>query len=123
MVVITIYSNEHYLASPHVMFEIDFKRLCEEHGYKVIDISYHHNFQEETMKYLRNNSSPVSLSVRLSPDLIVSKGNDTKFYELKTSLSKDIMRMEAYQLMLNQIREVHFKTPCIYAYKGRLSNG
>ena len=33
------------------------------------------------------------------------------------------MRLEAYQLMLNQIRETHFHTPCIYIYRGAFSNG
>ena len=74
------------------------------------------------MWHLRNNSSLVSLSVRLSPDLIVYKRDDTKFFELKTGKSKDIIRMEAYQLMLNQIREVHFHTPCIYVYCGNMSD-
>jgi len=115
-------SKEHYLAYPHVIFENDFKRLCEDKGYNVIDISYHHNCEQSTMWKLRNNISPVSLSIRLSPDLIVYKGNDSKFYELKTGNAKDIMRMEAYQLMLNQIRETHFKTPCIYVYRGKFSN-
>ena len=69
------------------------------------------------------NSSPASLSIRLSPDLIVSKGNDTKFYELKTGKARDIIRMEAYQLMLNQIREIYFHTPCIYVYRGEKSKG
>ncbi len=33
------------------------------------------------------------------------------------------MRLEAYQLMLNKIREVDFLTPCIYVYRGAFSNG
>ena len=114
--------KEHFLAYPHVLLEEDFKKLCKEKGYEVIDISYHHNCEEDIMWKLRNNISPVSLSVRLSPDLIVYKDNDSKFYELKTGNASDIIRMEAYQLMLNQIREVHFKTPCVYVYRGKFSN-
>lgn len=123
MVVITIYLWEHPLANEHLIFEKDFERLCKDRGYTITDISYHHNYLQESMNKLRNNPSPVSLSIRLMPDLIVSKGNDTKFYELKTGRAKDIMRMEAYQLMCNQIREIHFHTPCIYVYRGAFSNG
>lgn len=123
MVVITIYSWEHPLANEHIILEKDFENLCKERGYTITDISYHHNYLQESMNNLRNNPSPVSLSIRLMPDLIVSKGNDTKFYELKTGRAKDIMRMEAYQLMCNQIREIHFHTPCIYVYRGAFSNG
>ena len=118
-----IYSWEHPLASEHLILEKDFKKLCEERGYSITDISYHHNFQKESIYSLQNNPSPVSLSIRLTPDLIVSKDGDTKFYELKTGRAKDIMRLEAYQLMCNQIREIYFHAPCIYVYSGAFSNG
>ena len=54
--------------------------------------------------------------------MMVSNGNSTIFCELKTGRSSDIMRMEAYQLMLNQIREKHFCTPVLYFYRGVVSN-
>lgn len=76
--------KEHFLAYPHIEFEENFKKICEEKGYKLTDISYHHNYKDETMGDLRINTSPVSLSIRLVPDFIVSKDGDTKFYELKT---------------------------------------
>lgn len=120
---ITISTYEHPLASEHLMFEKDFRTLCKEKGYKVIDISYHHNFPNSTLTNLRIDFSPVSLSIRLCPDLIVSKRGDTKFYELKTGRARDIIRLEAYQLMLNQIREIHFYAPCIYVYRGAFSSG
>ena len=115
-------SYEHPLAYKHIDLEKEFTSICNDKGYKVIDISYHHNYPEGTMNILRNNISPTSLSIRLSPDLIISKGDDTLFCELKTGYSTDIMRMEAYQLMLNQIRETQFCTPCLYVYKGAISN-
>lgn len=123
MVVITICSWEHPLANEHVILEKDFENLCREKGYTITDISYHHNFPQETIRDLKNNPSPVSLSIRLTPDLIVSKDDDTKFYELKTGNFEDVIKVEAYQLMLNQIRENCFCTECIYVYRGTLTNG
>ncbi len=113
---------EHPLAYKHVDLERDFTDICNKSGYKVIDISYHHNYPPQVTNSLRINSSPVALSIRLSPDLIISKDSDTIFCELKTGYSNDIMRMEAYQLMLNQIRETSFCTPCLYVYRGAISN-
>ena len=55
--------------------------------------------------------------------MMVSKDNDTFFVELKTGNAKDIMRVEAYQLMLNMIREQYFCTPVFYIYRGRKTNG
>lgn len=114
---------EHPLAYPHLELEKDFSLMCEEHGYKVVDLSYHHQYDSSTKGKLRGDFSPASLSVRLSPDILVQKENTSTFYELKTGNSEDIIKVEAYQLMLNQIRENCFCTECIYVYRGVLTNG
>ena len=118
----TTYSNEHILAYPHVDFERDLTSTFTKNGFKVTDLSYHHNYKQETMNDLRSNPSPVSLSVRLSPDMMISKKDKTCFCELKTGRSKDIIRLEAYQLMLNKIREQYFATPVFYFYRGVASD-
>lgn len=122
MEVKTTYLNEHILAYPHVDFENDFTSILINNGFKVTDLSYHHNYKQETMNDLRSNQSPVSLSVRLAPDMMVSKKGKTCFCELKTGRSRDIIRVEAYQLMLNKIREEHFATPVFYFYRGVASD-
>ena len=85
----------------HVNLENAFTSICEKMGYKVVDLSYHHNYQTKVIYALRKDSSPTSLSVRLSPDMMVSKDGNTFFVELKTGNSDDIIRVEAYQLMCN----------------------
>ena len=97
--------------------------MCEERGYKVVDLSYHHQYDSLTKGQLRSDFSPASLSVRLSPDILISKNNKSVFYELKTGTSEEVIKMEAYQLMLNQIRENHFGTECVYVYRGALTHG
>lgn len=116
--VITISTYEHILAKPHCYFERDFISLCKESGYKVTDLSYHHNYKPEVMASLRADCSPASLSIRLSPDMMVSKGDKTFFVELKTGNHEDKIQVEAYQLMLNQIREKYSCVPCLYVYRG-----
>jgi len=117
------YSYEHPLAYSHLSLEKDFTSLCERFGYRVTDLSYHHNYDTKVIYALRKNPSPVSLSIRLSPDMMISKDGETMFVELKTGRSDDIIRLEAYQLLCNQIREKYFHTPCLYVYRGRYTNG
>lgn len=111
-----------YLAWNHCSFEHEFESLCKDKGYVVVDLSYHHNYKEEVMRELRKDSSPTSLSVRLAPDMMISKEGKTIFCELKTGRSKDIMRVEAYQLMCNIIKERFLFTPCLYIYRGGFSD-
>lgn len=119
----TIYSSEHILAYPHIDFENDLTSILTKNGFKVTDLSYHHNYKPQTMSHLRSDTSPVSLSVRLAPDMMISKDDETIFCELKTGRSKDIIRLEAYQFMCNRIREEYFCTPVLYLYRGVASDG
>lgn len=114
---------EHPLAYPHIDLEKEFAQMCTECGYKVIDLSYHHQYDSTTKRQLRGDFSPASLSIRLSPDILVSNKEKSVFYELKTGNSENSIKVEAYQLMLNQIRENCFCVDCIYVYKGAFTNG
>ena len=71
-----------YLAWNHCSFEHEFESLCKDKGYVVVDLSYHHNYKEEVMRELRKDFSPTSLSVRLAPDMMISKEGKTIFCEL-----------------------------------------
>ena len=53
---------------------------------------------------LRRCDAPASLSIRLNPDLLVIKDGQAVLYELKTGNRDDKVYLEAYQLMINQIR-------------------
>jgi len=43
--------------------------------------------------------------------------------ELKTGKNKDVLRVEAYQLMVNQVGEKLLHVPCLYVYRGKISDG
>lgn len=106
--------------------EKEFTDLCSKYGYEVIDLSYHHNYSDEKAEVLRRDFSPASLSVRLSPDMMIQKSSDglykSSFVELKTGNSRNI-QMEAFQLLQNKTLEKTLRTPCIYVYRGKVSNG
>lgn len=111
------------IASKHLVFEKDFTELCKQKGYSVIDLSYHHNYDLSTANRLRRDSSPACLSVRVSPDILVLRKNkESQYYELKTGNAKNVIHLEAYQLMCNQVRETGMRTPCIYVYRDALSD-
>lgn len=93
--------SEVYIAQDHINLEHDFAELCLRHGYKVADLSYHHNLPYHTKEILRSSNTHASLSVRLSPDIIIVKDGQSLLCELKTGNNKNILRVEAYQLMLN----------------------
>lgn len=114
------------IANKHLQMEKEFALLCKEKGYEVIDLSYHHNYSDETAEALRRDYSPASLSVRVSPDLLIQKESGglykSSFVELKTGNSS-VMQAEAFQLLQNKVLEKNLKTPCLYIYRGKLSNG
>lgn len=110
------------IAQDHVNLEHEFTKLCLHNGYKVADLSYHHNLPEHTIRTLRSANDNASLSVRLSPDLFITKNGKSMLCELKTGKNKDILRVEAYQLMLNQIGERYLKIPCLYVYCGKITD-
>lgn len=105
--------------------EKEFSEYCKGKGYEVIDLSYHHNCDDETAGALRKDFSPASLAVRVSPDMLIQKSvggvYKSSFVELKTGNSK-VMQMEAYQLLHNKVMEKNLKTPCIYIYRGKVSD-
>jgi len=105
--------------------EKDFTSLCKEKGYDVIDLSYHHNYSDEAAEALRRDFSPASMSVRVSPDMLIQKSRDglykSSFVELKTGNSS-VMQMEAFQLLQNKVLQKTIKTPCLYVYRGKLSD-
>ena len=76
---------------------------------------------------LRRDYSPASLSYRVSPDMLIQKQRDglykSSYVELKTGNKKTAVQMEAYQLLYNKVMEKNLRTPCIYVYKGTMSNG
>lgn len=92
------------IAYKHTHLETSFVRLCEDRGYDVVDLSYHHNYPESSCDILRKCDTPASLSVRLTPDLFVTKDGGGALYELKTGNRQDKVYLEAYQLMMNQIK-------------------
>lgn len=111
------------IANKHLLFEKDFERFCEERGYELVDLSYHHNFKDENASKLRRDFSPASLSIRLNPDLLVQKKHTNSFFvELKTGNCKNVIQVEAYQLLQNKVKEKYLKTTCLYIYRGELSN-
>lgn len=113
------------IASEHVRFEKDFSQYCRERGYELLDLSYHHNYGDSIASSLRRDHSPASLSIRLSPDLMVQKLKEPAFnsffVELKTGNTKKVIQCEAYQLLRNKVCEKYLRTPCIYIYRGGLS--
>ena len=119
-------SDEVAIAQKHAQMEREFANLCKRRGYEIIDLSYHHNFKDDVANQLRRDFSPVSLAVRVSPDMMVQKEENgmyrTIFVELKTGNSKT-MQMEAFQLLQNKILEKNLKAPCLYVYRGRSSDG
>lgn len=114
------------IASKHVQMEKDFLMFCNQKGFEVADLSYHHNFDDGTAETLRRDFSPSSLSVRTKPDLLIQKSCDGKyksiFVELKTGNSRNV-QMEAFQLLQNKIIERGIKAYCLYVYRGKLSGG
>lgn len=115
--------KEVYIAQDHVNLEHEFTKLCLQRGYKVADLSYHHNLPMHTKKILRECNDHASLSVRLSPDICITKEGKSTLCELKTGKNKDTLRVEAYQLMANQIKEKYLDIPCLYVYCGRITDG
>lgn len=114
------------IAGKHLVMEQDFQQLCNKTGYTIIDLSYHHNADGKTANELRRDSSPVSLSVRLTPDMMIQRKNkdryDSSYVELKTGNNKRVIQMEAYQLLQNKVLEKYAKASCLYVYRGALSN-
>lgn len=112
------------IANKHLCMEKDFIILCKEKGYEVIDLSYHHNYNDEAAGALRRDFSPASMSIRVSPDMLIQKPVDgfykSSFVELKTGNSS-VMQMEAFQLLQNKVLEKTLKSPCLYVYRGKLS--
>ena len=110
------------IAYKHTHLERAFTQLCEDRGYEVVDVSYHHNFPEDSCDMLRKCDAPASLSIRLNPDLLVIKDGQATLYELKTGNRDDKVYLEAYQLMINQIRQTCLNVPCIYVYRGVITD-
>jgi hypothetical protein len=106
--------------------EKDFMSLCNERGYTVVDLSYHHNFSDEAAASLRRDFSPSAMSVRVSPDLLIQKQINGSwkgsFVELKTGNSK-VIQMEAFQLLQNKIQSKYLDSKCLYVYRGMVSGG
>lgn len=110
------------LATGHAQLENRFKQICNEHGFRYIDLSYHHILPDKDVTTLQREMTPCSLAVRTSPDFIVMTGNGSVFFELKTGSSRNRITLEAYPLMCNQIKEAELCCPCIYIYSGACSN-
>lgn len=91
----------------------------------MIDLSYHHNCDDGTAASLRKDFSPASLSVRVSPDMLIQRNEGglykSCFVELKTGNTKNLIQMEAFQLLQNKVLEKNLKTPCLYVYRGKVS--
>ena len=111
------------IAQEHINLEHDFTELCMRHGYKVADLSYHHNLPHHTANILRSSQTPASLYVRLSPDMLIVKDGNSTLCELKTGSRSDQLYVEAYQLMINQVAETQLNVPCLYIYRGDISEG
>lgn len=111
---------EHPLAREHNAFEKEFVKICKKNGLDIVDMSYHHLYPDHTKTLLRSSTTPVSLLVRTTPDFICL--NDGKYYELKTGKRPDRLNIEAYPLMCNRIRSKYLGIPCIYVYKGAITN-
>ena len=110
------------IAQDHVNLEHEFTKLCLQKGYSVADLSYHHTLPMHTKKILRDCNAYASLSVRLSPDLFITNGDKSILCELKTGNNKSLLRVEAYQLMMNRIKECYLQIPCLYIYCGKISD-
>jgi len=113
-------SNEHPFARDHVAFEKEFMEICNKKGLEIIDMSYHHLYPDRIKGILRNNTSPLSLLIRTSPDFICLANGE--YYELKTGTSTEFLNLEAYPFMVNQIRSKELRIPCVYIYKGAITD-
>lgn len=113
---------EHPLAYEHIRSEKEFKMLCEENGLTLVDLAYHHTLSDDTVKALQKDSSPASLLFRTSPDFLLFNGDRGVYVELKTGRSKDKIFFEAFPLMCNQIKETSLHAPCIYVYRGPITD-
>ena len=114
--------KEVYIAQDHINLEHEFTKLCLHKGYKVADLSYHHTLPLHTKKILRECSDHASLSIRLSPDICITKDGKSTLCELKTGNNKNVLRVEAYQLMVNQVGENYLQIPCLYVYCGKITD-
>lgn len=111
---------EHPLAREHNVFETEFEKICKKNGLDIVDMSYHHLYPDHVKAKLRNNTTPVSLLIRTTPDYICL--NNGAYYELKTGKNPNQLNVEAYPLMCNQIRDKSLKIPCFYVYKGTITD-
>jgi len=111
--------GEHPLARDHVAFEKEFVELANKKGLDMIDMSYHHLYPDRIKGQLRNNTSPLSLLIRTTPDFMCI--TDGEYYELKTGTSTERLNVEAYPFMVNQIRSRELHIPCTYVYKGAIT--
>lgn len=113
-------NKEHPFARDHVIFEKEFVELAKKHGLTMTDMSYHHLYPDPIKAKLRNNTSPVSILVRTTPDFLCF--DDGSYYELKTGTSLIHLNLEAYPFMANLIRCRELGIPCAYVYKGAITN-
>ena len=111
---------EHPLAREHNAFESEFVEICKKNGLDIVDMSYHHLYPDHVKALLRTSPTPISLLIRTTPDFVSLK--EGKYYELKTGKKTDRLNLEAYPLMCNRIRSKYLKIPCLYVYKGAITD-
>lgn len=111
---------EHPFARNHVEFEKEFVELANKKGLDMMDMSYHHLYPDLVKGQLRNNNSPLSLLIRTTPDFICL--TDGSYYELKTGTNTKHLNVEAYPFMANRIRYKELGIPCVYVYKGAITD-
>lgn len=111
---------EHPLAREHNALESEFEKICKKNGLDIVDMSYHHLYPDHVKAKLRNNTTPTSLLIRTTPDYICL--NNGTYFELKTGKNQSQLNIEAYPLMCNQIRDKSLKIPCVYVYRGVITD-
>lgn len=114
--------SEAPIAAGHVMQEKKLTDYLEGAGYRVVDLSYHHNLSDSACGILRCSNTPASIFYRTLPDFFVSKKDNSSFVELKVGQSSKLLYLEAFPFLANRNRQTSLSVPCLYVYAGGITN-